>query len=329
MTKSDKEAALDEAIKQLQKKFGKTAILEMDSDLDFKVESIPTGCYQLDEALGCGGLPKGRIIEIYGNPSEGKSTLAMFFMAQVQKSGGKAALIDAEFSFNSDYAKDIGIDTSKLIVAQPTTLEEAVDVIDKLVNSQAVDIIVVDSVASMVPKKELEGEEMLADSIAMQARLMNKALRILTGSVSKSKTVLIFINQVRDQIGVFYGAKTYTPGGKALKFYASIRLEVKRGDKIMAGEAQIGNWLKVTVVKNKVGFPWRKAEFELYYNSGIDMIGSLLDFAIDKKVIGKDGNTYTTPAGEKLGVGRDKAKDALTKNPELAEIIRQALKKML
>ena len=313
MTEKDK--AIAETLKNLNKKYGSGSVFKMDDTIDFKVEVIPTGCFQIDQALGCGGLPRGRIIELYGEPSEGKSTLSMFFMAQVQKQGGIAVLVDAENSFTSDYAKSIGVDTNQLYVNQPTTLEEAMDVVAGFIENNA-DLIVVDSVAALVPKKELEGEEMLADSVAVQARLMNKALRILTGSVSRSKTTLIFINQVRDKIGVMYGAKTSTPGGKALKFYSSVRLEVKKGEKIERDGKQIGNWLKINVVKNKVGTPYQKAEFELVWASGVDLVGSALDFAVEKGIIAREGNSYKF--GElKLGVGRDNAKASLNKDEKI------------
>lgn len=321
----EKDKAIEDAISQLQKKYGKSAVLQMNEDVRFEVESVSTGCFSLDEVFGCGGLPKGRIIELYGQESSGKSSLAMFLMAQIQRNGGRAALIDAEFAFDQEYARRIGLDIGKLIVAQPDTLEEAVDIISKLVLSQGIDIIVVDSVAAMVPKAELEGEEMLKDTMALQARLMGKALRVLTGAVSKSSTIVIFINQLREKIGVFYGKKETTPGGKALKFYASVRLEVRKGDKIEGKDKeQIGNFLEITAVKNKVGYPWKKASFELYYDRGIDLCGDTVDYGEKLGVITKTGNTYSY--GEtKLGVGREQSKAFLQKDKELYEKIREEI----
>lgn len=315
-------------MKAMQKKYGKAAIFAMDDKLDFKVEAIPTGCYQLDEALGCGGLPKGRIIELFGQESAGKSLMSMFFMAQIQRMGGTAALIDAEFSFNSDFARTIGLDTNKLIVSQPSTLEEAVDMVDNLAKTGAVDIIVVDSVASMVPRKELEGEEIMGDTMALQARQMNKALRILTGSVAKSKVILIFINQLREKVGIVWGAKEYTPGGKALKFYSSLRLQVSKGEKIEKDKIQVGNWLKIKVVKNKVGYPFREAQFELYYDAGIDLVGSLLDFCVMKGVVVQNGSSYLF-GDKKLGLGRERAKETIRGDEVLKkELTKQALDKL-
>lgn len=298
--------AIDEATERLQKKYGNAVLIQMDEDTDFKVERIPTGIFSLDEALG-GGLPRGRIIEVFGKESSGKSTLTTFLMAQIQKSGGKAALIDAEMAFDGSYAKAIGIDVSKLMVAQPGSLEEGMDVLRELVNTKAFDIIVIDSVAALVPKSEIEGDEMLKDTMAVQARLLGKALRILTGEISKSKTVVIFINQVRDKIGVFYGAKTVTPGGRALKFFSSIRIDVTAGDKILGkNEEQIGNILKVKMAKNKTAPPWREAEFTLYYAKGVDLLADMFDHGVKIGVIKKTGNTYIFQNYD-LGVGRDKS----------------------
>jgi recombination protein RecA len=325
----EKDKAIKEALAKIQKKYGKDSVIDMSMDESFEVEAVSSGCFSLDYALGCGGLPKGRLIEVFGQESSGKSTLAMFLMAQIQKAGGRAALIDAEFAFSSDYAEAIGVDIRKLLVSQPSTLEEAMDTIKFLVESNSVDIIVLDSIASLVPKAELEGEEMLKADVAMQAKLLNKALRILTGPISKSKTVVIFINQLREKIGVIYGRKEYTPGGKALKFYASVRIEVKKGDKIEDKNGrQIGNWMKIDVVKNKVGMPWTKAEFELYYEKGVDLVGDALDFGETIDVITRSGNSYSY-GDKKLGVGRDNAKNFLIKNPDLLEEIRQNIQNKL
>jgi recombination protein RecA len=310
-TEKEKAKAIEDALAQLHKKYGKDSVIEMDKDINIEVEAIPTGCFALDEAFGCGGLPRGRIIELFGQESSGKSTLATFFMAQIQKTGGKAALIDAEFAFDANYARAIGLDTTKLILSQPGSLEEAMDVLNGLVKSNAVDIIVIDSVASLVPRSELEGEEMLKDTMAVQARLMGKALRILTGSIARSRTVVIFINQIREKVGVFYGKKETTPGGKALKFFSSVRIDVKKGDKIEGKDKElIGHTLMATMVKNKVGYPWRQATFDLYFGSGIDLISDALDYGEKRGIIKKSGNTYSFE-NLKLGVGKDQAKNYL------------------
>jgi recombination protein RecA len=323
---SEKDKAIEGAIAKLNKKYGNDSVMRMDKSIDIEVKSFPTGCLTLDEALGCGGLPRGRIIEVFGEESSGKSTLSLFFMAQIQKAGGKAALIDAEFAFDANYARAIGVDTDKLILAQPSTLEEAMEITRGLVESNGVDIIVVDSVASLVPKKELEGDDMLKDSIAEQARLMSKALRILSGAVSRSDTILIFINQLREKVGVFYGKKENTTGGKALKFYASIRIDVKKGDKIENEEKiQIGNWMKVNMVKNKVGYPWRMAEFELFYGAGIDLEGNTLDYAEKKGIVKRAGSSYNFN-DKKLGVGRENAKKYLKQHQDVYAALVKAIK---
>lgn len=327
--------AVAEALANLQKKYGNDVVIQMDKNFDFHVEAIPTGCFSLDEALGCGGLPRGRLIEIFGKESSGKSTLATFLMAQIQKSGGRAALIDAEMAFDGGYAQAVGVDISKLMVSQPGSLEEGMDVLRELVNTKAFDIIVVDSVAALVPKSEIEGDEMLKDTMAVQARLLGKALRILAGEISKSRTVVIFINQVRDKIGVFYGAKTVTPGGRALKFFSSIRIDVSAGDKILGkGDEQIGNWLKVKMAKNKTAPPWREAEFELFYARGIDLDGDALDFGVKVGAINKKGNTYTFNHYDsyddfELGVGREKAKATIAGNKDLFNSICTEINRIL
>mgnify|MGYP001587547715 CR=1 FL=1 len=326
--KKEENNSIENALEKLQKKYGKDVVMQMDKDVDFKIETISTGCFSLDEALGS-GLPRGRIIEVFGKESSGKSTLTTFLVAQIQKAGGRAALIDAEMAFDGSYAKAIGVDVSKLMVAQPGSLEEGMDILRELVNTKSFDIIVVDSVAALVPKSEIEGEEMLKDSMAVQARLLGKALRILTGEISKSKTVVIFINQIREKIGIFYGAKTVTPGGRALKFFSSIRIDVQAGDKILGkGDEQIGNWLKVKMAKNKTAPPWREAEFELFYAKGIDLVGDITDFGEKIGVIKKVGNTYTF--GElKLGASRDKAKEFLVNNEETYQKIREEINKLI
>lgn len=307
--------SVEEALANLKKKYGADVLMDMDTETN--VESIPTGCFSLDEAFGCGGLPKGRIIELFGQESSGKSTLAMFFMSQIQKKGGRVALIDAEMAFDGGYASAIGVDVSKLTVSQPGSLEEAMDVLRELVSTGAFDLIVIDSVAALVPLSEVESPEMLKENMAVQARLLGKAMRILTNEISKSKTVVIFINQVREKVGVFFGKKETTPGGKALKFFSSVRIDVQKGEKILgSNEEQIGNWMGVTMVKNKVGFPWRKAKFELYYSKGVDLYGDALDYGEERGIIKKTGNTYSY-GGCKIGVGRDSAKKNLTENKEM------------
>lgn len=314
---------VEEAMERLQKKYGSDVLMQMDKEVDFKVEWLPTGCFALDELIGK-GLPRGRIIEVYGAESGGKSTLSLFLMAQIQKQGGRVALIDAENAFDGEYSKNIGVDISKLLVSQPTTLEESMDIIKELVETSSFDLIVVDSVSALVPKSEIEGEEMLKDTMAVQARLMSKALRILSGPISKSKTIVIFINQVRDKIGVFYGAKTTTPGGRALKFFSSVRLEISKGPKIVEKDVQIGNEIIVTAAKNKVGFPWKKTTLDLYYAKGIDLYADALDFGVKSGIVKKTGNTYTFDNLD-LGVGRDKARNAIESTEGVFEGIKSRI----
>lgn len=325
--KDEKDAAIFEALAKLRKQYGDDVVIQ-EQDEPVKVDAIPTGCFAIDRLLGCGGLPRGRIIEMYGEPSSGKSVTSLYFMSQIQKNGGSCVLIDAEYAFNSEFAKTVGVDVKKLFVAQPATLEEAMDTVRAFISTNSIDLIVVDSVAALVPKKEVEGDEMLKDSVADQARLMNKALRILTGEVARSKTVVIFINHLKEKIltgyGSQWGEKTTTPGGKALKFYASVRLAIAKGEKITgSGDKQIGNIVRVSATKNKVGFPYRKGEYELYYESGVNQEADTLDTALELKVVSKDGNTFTF-GEEKLGVGRDKTIEALKKDTTLYEKVRQA-----
>lgn len=321
---ADMNPALLEAIDKMNKKHGEGSIMHSSDEIS-SIDVIPSGSFMIDDMLGCGGLPRGRIIEVYGAESSGKSTLCLFFASQVQKNGGTVAYIDAENAYDPSYAKNIGVDTQKLLVSQPDTLEESMDIVRALAETQAVDLIVVDSVAAMTPKKELEGEEMLKDSMAVQAQLMAKALRILTGPVSRSNTVVIFINQLREKIGVFFGSKDTTPGGKALKFYSSVRLSVTRGEKITgsAGE-QIGNVMNISAVKNKVGAPWKKATVTLYYGRGVDLGYDLFHTGVARGLITKTGNSYSL--GEtKLGVGEGQAVASLNEN----EAIRTELKTLL
>lgn len=307
--------SIADALKALRKQYGEGVILQAD-DIP-AVEAIPTGCFALDRLLGCKGLPKGRIIEIFGEPSEGKSTLCLFLTAQVQKAGGTVVYIDAENAYDASYAANMGVDQSKIMISQPSTLEETFHTIEALVETHKIDMIVVDSVAALTPKSELEGEDMFKETMALQARLLGKALRIVTGPVSRSNTIVIFINQTRSKVGVVWGNPETTPGGKALKFFSSVRLKVSKGDKIIGtkAEEQIGNTVKITAVKNKVGMPFKKCKFDLYYGSGVDLVADTMDTAEEMGIIQKEGNTYSFNE-TKIGVGRDKAIEALRANDQ-------------
>jgi len=316
------------AIDLLTKKYGDGVVIKS-TDAPAKIESIKTDCYAIDQLLGCGGLPRGRIIEVFGQESSGKSSVCLYFASRVQKQGGTCVYIDAENAYDQKYASSIGVDTSKLLVSQPSTLEEAFDAIKAFADTNAIDLIIVDSVSALVPKSELEGEEMLKDTMAVQARLMSKGLRILSGPISRSKTVVIFINQLRANVGVMYGQKENTTGGKALKYYSSVRLNVGKGDKILGPkDEQIGNTVNVTAVKNKVGFPFRKGSFDLYYGKGVDLVADALDTGAEYGVIDLTGNTYSF-AGNKLGVGRTNAKNALAKHPEVFEEVKKQINEYL
>ena len=322
MKKDEGENSLSKAFEKLRKQYGKGVILQND-DLPKNIEAIPTNCFTIDRLIGCGGLPKGRIIEIFGEPSEGKSTLCLFLAAQVQKSKGLVAYIDAENAYDMAYAKDMGVDTNKLLVSQPESLEETFDIVRVLTETNEVALIVVDSVAALVPKKEIENPEMLKETMALQARLIGKAMRIITGPVAKSKTIVIFINQTRNKVGVFWGQPTVTPGGKALKFFSSVRLKVSKGAKILGKkDEQIGNTVKITVVKNKVGMPFKSGSIDLYYGNGVDLVTDTLDTALDLKIVEKKGNTYTFKE-EKLGVGRNNTIETLKNNKKLYEKIKK------
>jgi len=317
MPKKKEEEVVDKkaiALSNLKKKYGNDVIMQVGKDIDFKVDWVSTGCFSLDEIIGS-GLPRGRIIEVFGAESSGKSTMSLFLMAQIQKNGGNVALIDAENAFDGSYASNIGLDISKIMLAQPGSLEESMDIIKELIEAEAVDMIVVDSVSALVPKSEAEGDDFMKDTMAIQARLMSRALRILAGPISKSKTILIFINQIRDKVGVFWGAKTTTSGGRALKFFSSVRLEVSKGKKIEKGDVQIGNEIIITAVKNKVGFPWKKTTLDLYYAQGIDIVADAFDIGVRKEIIKKEGITFSF-GDVSLGVGREKAINALKKDEE-------------
>lgn len=314
---------LKKAIKGLQDKHGAGVVLTSE-DAPLNVEKIPTGSFTLDRILG-GGLPKGRIIEIHGAESSGKTTISLFLAAQVQKAGGIVAFLDAENAYDREYASSIGVDTDALLVSQPTTLEENFDIIRAFAATNQVDLCIVDSVAALTPKSELEGDELLKDTMAVQARLLGKALRILTGPISRSKMIVIFINQLRDKVGVFYGEKTTTPGGKALKFYASVRLSVVKGERLTGtGSEQVGTTLKITAVKNKVAPPWRKGTIDLYFGSGIDLAADLANSAIEMEIFKKEGISYFLD-GVKIAAGKDKTVEAIRQSEELQVKIREKL----
>jgi recombination protein RecA len=308
--------ALDLALQQIEKQFGKGAIMKLGEGADLPgIETISTGSIGLDLALGVGGVPRGRIIEIYGPESSGKTTLALTIIANAQRGGGSAVFIDAEHALDAGYAQKLGVDIANLHVAQPDTGEEALEIADTLVRSGAVDIVVIDSVAALVPRAEIEGE--MGDShVGLQARLMSQALRKLTGSISKSNTTVIFINQIRMQIGVMFGNPETTAGGRALKFYASVRLDIRRIATLKEGETAVGNRTKVKVVKNKVAAPFREAEFDILYNQGISREGELIDFAVDKMVVSKAG-TWFSFGDERLGQGRENTRMYLKEHPDV------------
>lgn len=321
----EKTITLKEAMSELKKKYG-DGILQTEKDSTGKIEMIPTGSYTFDELLG-GGIPRSRIIEMYGEPSQGKSSMSLFLAAQFQKKGKLVAYIDAENSYDSDYAKKLGVDTSKLIISQIETLEQAFDVIKSLSETNEVDLIIVDSVASLVPKSEIEEDSitMLKDTYAVQARLLSKALRIVVGTIARSKTSVILLNQTRSKVGQFYGPKETSSGGKAIKFYSSIRLSVSTIEKIKNSKDEvIGSTLKITAVKNKCAFPFKSGTVDLYFGAGVDLHGDTLDYGTKIDVISKTGNTYTF-SETKLGVSRDKAKDFLVENDEIYQKIREEI----
>lgn len=307
--------AAKSAIEQIRSRFGEGSIMNLGDAKAMNVAAISTGCLSLDIALGVGGVPKGRIIEIYGPEASGKTTLAQHIVAEAQKLGGTAAFVDAEHALDPDYARKIGVDVDKLLISQPDTGEQALEIVETLVRSGGVDVVVVDSVAALVPKAEIEGE--MGDShMGLQARLMSQALRKLAGIVHKSNTIVIFINQIRMKIGVFFGNPETTTGGNALKFYSSVRVEVRRSAQIKQGEKIIGNQVKAKVVKNKVAAPFKSTVFDIMYNEGISVAGDILDTGLAFGVINKSGNSYSY--GEtKLGVGRENAKTYLRENPKL------------
>ncbi len=327
-TNEDKKKALETALDQIEKRFGKGAVMKLGQTAALNVDAIPTGSIGLDLALGIGGVPKGRIVEVYGPESSGKTTVALQVIAQSQKRGGEAAFIDVEHALDPVYAKALGVDIDGLLVSQPDTGEQALEIAEALVRSGAIDVIVIDSVAAMTTQAEIEGD-MGQSHVGLQARLMSQALRKLTGVISKSNCVAIFINQVREKIGVMYGNPETTPGGRALKFYSSVRIEVRRGEAIKNGAEIIGNRTRCKVVKNKVAPPFKEAEFDIMYGTGISREGEILDMAIEMDIIQKSGSWFSY-RGERLGQGRDNVKTYLSQNPEFsAEVENQVMEKAM
>ena len=311
----DRHKTLDMALGSIEKQFGKGAVMKMGERDIMNIESVPTGALALDLALGIGGLPRGRVCEIYGPESSGKSTLAMHVVAEAQRNGGICAYIDAEHAMDPVYAAAIGVDVDEMLISQPDTGEQALEICDMLVRSGALDVVVIDSVAALTPRAEIEGE--MGDShVGLQARLMSQALRKLTGNLHKTGTICIFINQLREKIGVMFGSPETTPGGRALKFYSSVRLDIRRIESIKDGVEVVGNRTRVKVVKNKVAPPFKQAEFDIMYGKGVSREGSVLDIAVDLGIVKKSGAWYTYE-GEQLGQGRENAKGFLTDNPEV------------
>jgi recombination protein RecA len=311
----ERQKALEMALGQIEKQFGKGSVMKMGEKGSMNVETISSGALALDIALGVGGLPRGRVVEIYGPESSGKSTLAMHVVAEAQRNGGSCAYIDAEHAMDPVYARAIGVDIDELLISQPDTGEQALEITDILIRSGSLDVIVIDSVAALTPRAEIEGE--MGDShVGLQARLMSQALRKITANLNKSHTICIFINQLREKIGVMFGSPETTPGGRALKFYSSVRLDIRRIESIKDGAEVVGNRTRVKVVKNKVAPPFRQAEFDIMYGKGISREGSLLDIAVDKGIVKKAGAWYTYE-GEQIGQGRENVKSFLAENPEL------------
>jgi recombination protein RecA len=318
-----KHQAADAAVEHIKSLFGEGSIMKFGDVQATDIDAVPTGCVSLDIALGIGGVPRGRVIEIFGPEASGKTTLAQHIIAEVQRQGGIAAFIDAEHALDPEYAKKIGVNVKDLLISQPDTGEQALEILETLVRSNAIDVVVVDSVAALVPKKEIEGD--MGDShMGLQARLMSQALRKLTGVVSKTKTVVIFINQIRMKIGVFFGNPETTTGGTALKFYSSMRIEIRRAAQIKQGEKSIGNRVKVKIVKNKVSAPFKTAEFDIMYNEGISISGDLLDMGVEYGIINKSGNTYNF--GEiKLGTGRETVRQFIRADQKMMKELRKLI----
>ncbi len=325
---SEKQKALDVAIGQIHRQYGQGSIMKLgEATANLNIRTIPSGSISLDVALGVGGIPRGRIVELFGPESSGKTTLALHIAAEAQKEGGIAAFIDAEHALDPKYAKALGVDTDNLLISQPDTGEQALEICEALVRSNAVDVILVDSVAALVPKAEIEGE--MGDShVGLQARLMSQAMRKLSGSISKSRSVVVFINQIREKVGVMFGNPETTPGGRALKFYSSVRLEIKKIQLLKDGDQTVGNRTRVKVVKNKVAPPFRQAEFDIMYGTGISGIGSILDEGVNCEIVSRSGAWYSF-GDERLGQGRENAKTYLEENPELLKKIELKVKENL
>ncbi|MGM0214138.1 recombinase RecA [Enterococcus sp. AZ109] len=311
----DRKAALEAAMKKIEKNYGKGSIMKLGDKIDQQISTIPSGSLALDVALGVGGYPRGRVIEIYGPESSGKTTVALHAIAEVQKQGGTAAFIDAEHALDPQYAQNLGVNIDELLLSQPDTGEQGLEIADALVSSGAVDIIVVDSVAALVPRAEIDGE-MGASHVGLQARLMSQALRKLSGSINKTKTIAVFINQIREKVGIMFGNPETTPGGRALKFYATVRLEVRRAEQLKNGTDIIGNRTKIKVVKNKVAPPFKVAEVDIMYGRGISQEGELLDMAAEQDIIDKSGAWYSYK-DERIGQGRENAKKYLAEHPDM------------
>ncbi|MGW9114127.1 recombinase RecA [Microbacterium sp. NPDC055683] len=324
---ADREKALESALAQIDKQFGKGSVMRLGSDERAPVEVIPTGSIALDVALGVGGIPRGRIVEIYGPESSGKTTLTLHAIANTQRAGGIAAFIDAEHALDPDYAQKLGVDIDQLLVSQPDTGEQALEIADMLIRSGAIDLVVIDSVAALVPRAEIEGE--MGDShVGLQARLMSQALRKITGGLNQTKTTAIFINQLREKIGVFFGSPETTAGGKALKFYASVRLDIRRIETLKDGAEAVGNRTRVKVVKNKMAPPFKQAEFDILYGVGISREGSLIDFGVEHGIVKKSGSWYTYD-GDQLGQGKENARNFLIQNADVALEIEGKIKDKL
>ncbi|MCH5351048.1 MAG: recombinase RecA [Clostridiales bacterium] len=327
MSQSEKEKALADTIAQIEKAYGKGSIMRMTDSVVNQVEAVPTGCLALDLALGIGGLPRGRIVEVYGPESSGKTTLALHVIAESQKTGGMVAFIDAEHALDPVYAQNLGIDLSRLYICQPDNGEQALDIAEQLVRSSAMDVVVIDSVAALTPQAEINGE--IGEShVGLQARLMSQALRKIAGVCNKTKTCIIFINQLREKIGVMYGNPEVTPGGKALKFYASVRLDVRKGEPIKEGGNVIGNRTKVKIVKNKLAPPFKVAEFDLIFGKGISNEGCILDLAIDQGIIVKSGSWFSYN-DERLGQGRETIKQLILSRPELMAELEKKIRELI
>ena len=321
----DRQKALENALKSIEKSFGKGSIMKMGDKVDTQISTVSSGSLALDEALGVGGFPRGRIIEIYGPESSGKTTVALHAVAEVQKAGGTAAYIDAENALDPAYATALGVNIDELLLSQPDTGEQGLEIADALVSSGAIDIVVIDSVAALVPRAEIEGE--MGDShVGLQARLMSQALRKLSGTINKTKTIALFINQIREKVGIMFGNPETTPGGRALKYYSTIRLDVRRSEQIKDGSDVIGNKTKIKVVKNKVAPPFRIAEVDIMYGQGISRTGELIDMAVEKDIINKSGSWFSY-GDQRIGQGRENVKRFLAENPELMNEISLKVRK--